>query len=38
MQDNKITKRSMGMFFNNSDLASMQKHLSYKNINEISFY
>ena len=35
MQDSKITKRSIGMFFNNPDLVSMRKHLSYKIIDEI---
>ncbi len=35
MQDNKMTKKSMGMFFNNPDLAPMRKHLSYKNVDEM---
>lgn len=35
MLGNKMTKRSIEMFFNNSNLALMQKYLSYKNINEI---
>ena len=35
MQDSKITKRSMGMFFNNLDLAPMREYLSYKNVDEM---
>ena len=35
MQDSKITKRSIEIFFNNSDLTSMQEHLSYKSIDEM---
>ena len=30
-----MTKESMKMFFNNLDLVSIWKHLSYKNIDEI---
>lgn len=32
MQDSKITKRSLRMFFNNPDLVFIQKHLIYKNV------
>ncbi len=35
MQDSKMTKRSMRMFFNNPDLAPMREHLSYKNVDEM---
>ncbi len=35
MQDSKMTKGSMGMFFNNPDLAPLQEHLSYKNVDEM---
>ena len=35
MQDSKMTKKSIGIFFNNPDLASMQEHLSYKNVDEM---
>ena len=35
MQDSKITKRSMGMFFNNLDLPPIQEYLSYKSIDEM---
>ncbi len=35
MQDSKITKVSMGIFFNNPDLAPMREHLSYKNGDEM---
>ena len=35
MQDSKITKGSMGIFFNNSDLAPIRKHLSYKSMDEM---
>ena len=35
MQDSKMTKESMGMFFNNPDLAPIQKHLSYKSVDEM---
>lgn len=30
-----ITKKSIKKFFNNLDLATMQKYLSYKNMNKI---
>ena len=30
MQDSKMTKKIIRIFFNNPDLASMQEHLSYK--------
>ncbi len=35
MQASKITKESMIMFFSNPTLASMQEHLSYKNMDEM---
>ncbi len=35
MQDSKMTKGLMGMFFNNPDLAPMREHLSYKNVDEM---
>ena len=35
MQTSKMSKRSMGMFFNNLNLAPMQQHLSYKNVDEM---
>ena len=35
MQDSKMTKRSIGRFFNNPDLALMREHLNYKNMNEM---
>ena len=35
MQDSKMTKRSMGIFFNNPDLALMRKYLSYKSVDEM---
>ncbi len=34
-QDNKMTKRSMGMFFNNPDFTPIGEHLSYRNIDEM---
>ncbi len=35
IHDSKMTKGSMGMFFNNPDLASMREHLSYKSVDEM---
>ena len=35
MQTSKMLKESIGMFFNNPDLAPMQQHLSYKNMDKI---
>ena len=35
MQTSKMLKGSMGMFFNNPDLAPMRQHLSYKNVDKI---
>ena len=35
MQESKITKGSIGIFFNNLDLAPMWEHLSYKSVDEI---
>lgn len=35
MQNNKIIKKSMKILFNNFNLISIQKYLSYKNINKI---
>ena len=35
MQDSKITKKSIRMFFNNPDLVPIQEHLSYKSVDEI---
>ena len=35
MQDSKMTKGSIGIFFNNLDLAPMQEHLSFKNVDEM---
>ena len=35
MQDNKMTKSLMRMFFNNPDLASMREHLSFKSVDEM---
>ena len=35
MQDSKMTKKSMRMFFNNLDLTLMQEHLSYKSVDEM---
>lgn len=35
MQDSKITKGSMGKFFNNPNLAPIQIHFSSKNMDEI---
>lgn len=35
MQVSKISKGSINIFFNNSDLASIQQYLSYKNIDKI---
>lgn len=34
-QASKMSKRSMGIFFINVDLASLQKQLRYKNVNKI---
>ena len=35
IQDSKITKRLIGMFFNNLDLAFMPKYLNYKNVDKM---
>ena len=35
MQDSKMTKGSMGMFFNNLNLIPMQEHLSFKNADKM---
>ena len=35
MQDNKMTKRSIGIFFNNPDLALIWEYLSYKSVDEM---
>ena len=35
MQDSKMTKRSIKMFFNNPDLALIQEYLSYKSMDEM---
>lgn len=35
MQANKMTKKSIEIFFKNLNLAMMQKHLNYKNVNKI---
>ena len=35
MQTSKMPKRSMTMFFTNLNLALMQAHLSYKNVDKI---
>ena len=35
MQTSKMSIGLMGMFFNNPDLAPMQQHLSYKNVNKM---
>ena len=35
MQNSKMTKESIGMFFNNPDLIPMRKHLSYKKVDEM---
>lgn len=35
MQTSKMSKKAMDMIFNNSDLAPIQEHLSYKNIDEL---
>ena len=35
MQESKMTKGSMGMLFNNPDLAPIREHLSYKNVDEM---
>ena len=35
IQDSKMTKRSMRMFFNNPNLASMREHLGYKNVDKM---
>lgn len=35
MQASKMIKRSMTMFFTNSDLALMWEHLNYKNVDKI---
>ena len=35
MQINKISKGSIGMFYNNLDLVPMQQYLSYKNVNKM---
>ena len=35
MQTSKMSKGSMGMFFNNPDLAPMRQHLNYKNVDEM---
>ena len=35
MQTSKMLKGSMGMFFNNPDLAPMRQHLNYKNVDEM---
>ena len=35
MQDSKIIKSSMGIFFNNPHLTPKQEHLSYKNVDEM---
>lgn len=35
MQDSKITKELIKMFFNNLDLVPMREYLSFKNVDEI---
>ena len=35
MQDSKMTKESMGIFFNNPDLAPIWEHLSYKRVDKM---
>ena len=35
IQDSKMIKGSMGMSFNNPDLAPMREHLSYKSVDEM---
>lgn len=35
MQDSKMTKESIGMFFNNPNLAPIWEYLSYKNLNKM---
>lgn len=35
IQASQITKRSIKMFFNNPDLTSIRKYLSYKNVDKI---
>lgn len=35
MQASKMTKRSMTIFFTNSNLASMREYLSYKNVDKM---
>ena len=35
IQDSKMTKESIEIFFNNPELAFIQTHLSYKSVNEM---